>query len=220
MNDATAHPAPGQDDRAIELTGFEILTLLSLGTDDPGAEGTRRALHLPEIAKDSPLLSAGISSLVVRRLAVPNEGQRQLTPQGKVLALTAVMNQATEWIEASGGAGESANAAVLLRSPAGSALIEPKPYGIWQALPLPGDRALTDLAADYVKAAFTHTPERPFAGTVRLLESSGTTTRAAAIRVDEKNTWEFTSGTPDAMPEPVVIAADPTFQVVAKGLAA
>lgn len=220
MNDVKPGPAAGQRDLAIELTGFEILTLLSLGTDDSGADGTRKALHLPEIPKDSPLLSAGVSSLVVRKLAVPNDAEQQLTPQGKVLALTAIINQATEWVEASGGAGDSAHAAVLLKSPAGAALLEPKPYGIWLALPLPGDRPLSELASDYVKAAFDDVPERPFAGAVRVLESTGTTTRAAAIRIDEKNTWEFTSGTPDAMPEPVVIDADPTFQVVAKGLAA
>lgn len=220
MTQPTPGPAAGQEDLAIELTGFEILTLLSLGTDEPGTEGTRKALHLPDIPQDSPLLSAGLSSLIVRKLAVPEPGKEQITPQGKVLVLATILNQATEWVEASGGADGAQHTAVLFKAPTGAALVEPKPYGIWHALPLPAQRPLTDLGTDYVKAAFGDIAQRPFVGAVRVLDGAGTTTRAAALRVDEKGTWELSSGEPDSMPDPVTVPADPTFQVVAKGLTA
>lgn len=216
MTDPTT-PAPRRDDLAIELTGFEILSLLSLTTDAPGVDGTRAALHLPAVPADSPMLTAGVSSLVVRRLAAEQDGR--LLPQGNVLALAAVLSRATQWVQASTAGGGTTHAAVLVKGPDGATLLEPRPYGIWLALPLPADRPLADLAADYVRAAFGDVAERPFTGTVRSTDATGAE-RAAAVRVDAQDGWEFSSGVPDAMPEPRPVAADASFRLLATGLAA
>jgi len=216
MTDPTT-PAPRKEDQAIELTGFEILSLLSLTTDAPGVDGTRAALRLPAVPADSPMLTAGVSSLVVRRLAAEQDGR--LLPQGKVLALAAVLARATSWAQASAIGGGTTHAAVLVKGPDGAALLEPRPYGIWLALPLAADRPLADLAADYVRAGFGDVAERPFTGTVRTTDATGAE-RAAAVRVGDDGTWELSSGVPDAMPEPRAVAPDTSFRLLATGLAA
>jgi len=216
MTDPTT-PAPRRDDLAIELTGFEILSLLSLTTDAPGVDGTRAALRLPAVPADSPMLTAGVSSLVVRKLAAEQDGR--LLPQGNVLALAAVLSRATQWVQASAVAGGTTHAAVLVKGPDGAALLEPRPYGIWLALPLAADRPLADLAADYVRAGFGDVTERPFTGTVRSTDAAGAE-RAAAVRVDSEDGWEFSSGAPGAMPEPRSVAPDASFRLLAAGLAA
>jgi hypothetical protein len=167
-------PAPKAPEAppVIELTGFEILTLLSLSTENEGAKGTRKAFHLPDIPDDSPLLAAGLSSLVVRKLVAHVDGK--FVPQGEMLSLAAIFNQATEWIEASGGSGDKTHAALLIKGPSGATLVEPQPHGIWRAIPLPAEKDLKELAAGYVKAAFTDITGRPFVATMRVIDAEGT----------------------------------------------
>lgn len=211
----TTAAAGRRADQAIELTGFELLSLLSLG-DDASAGTTRASLRLPEVPEDSPLIGAGLSSLLVRKLATVNDAG-VLTPQGKVLALTAVLNRATEWIEAAGVSGDTNHVALLVKSPDGAALIEPKPYGIWQALPLPADEPLIEVASRYVRATYQDVKTLPFAGSIKVIAQAGD--RAAAVRIGEDKAWEISSGPVERLPKPVPVEADPTFRVLSKALA-
>ncbi|MFD6448051.1 hypothetical protein ACFWEJ_23310 [Promicromonospora sp. NPDC060204] len=206
-------------EQTIELTGFELLSLLSLG-DDASAAKTRESLRLPEVPEGSPLLGAGLSSLIVRKMAVVDDAGT-LTPQGPVLALAAVLNRATEWIEAAGISGETNHVALLVRSPDGAALIEPKEYGIWQALPVPAGDRLIDVASRYVRATFQDATTLPFAGSIKVIAQPGAPTgdRAAAVRIGEDKAWEISSGPVERLPKPVPVAADPTFGLLAKALA-
>jgi hypothetical protein len=208
-------PAPRREDLAIELTGFELLSLLSLSADAPGAERSRELLRLPSVPPDSPMLTAGLSSLVVRKLAAEQDGQ--LLPQGNVLALTAVLTRATQWIQPSATDGTATHAAVLAKGPDGATLLEPRPYGIWLALPLSPDRPLTELAADYVRAAFDDVPGRPFTATVRSVDEHGKQD-AAAVRIEADGTWQASRGEPDAMPDPQAVPPDPTFRQLTAAL--
>ncbi|MFC4629745.1 hypothetical protein ACFO6V_15975 [Promicromonospora alba] len=203
-------------DQTIELTGFELLSLLSLG-DDASARKTRESLRLPEVPEGSPLLGAGLSSLIVRKMATVDDAG-VLTPQGPVLALAAVLNRATEWIEAAGVSGETNHVALLVKSPDGAAMIEPKPYGIWQALPVPADDRLIDVASRYVRATYQDITTLPFAGSIKVIAQAGGD-RAAAVRIGEDKAWEISSGPVERLPKPVPVEADPTFTVLAKALA-
>jgi len=203
-------------DQAIELTGFELISLLSLG-DDASSRKTRESLRLPEVPEGSPLLGAGLSSLIVRKMATVDDAG-VLTPQGKVLALTAVLNRATEWIEAAGVSGETNHVGLLVKSPDGAALIEPKPYGIWQALPVPAGEPLIDVATRYVRATYQDIKSLPFAGSVKVIGLEGD--RAAAVRIAEDKSWEISSGPAEQLPRPVPVEADPSFALLAKAVAA
>ena len=202
-------------DQTIELTGFELLSLLSLG-ESSGAQKTRESLRLPEIPEGSPLLGAGLSSLLVRKLATVDDAG-VLTPQGKVLALTAVLNRATEWIEAAGVSDDTNHVALLVKSPDGAALIEPKPYGIWQALPLPVGEPLIDAASRYVRATYQDIKALPFAGSIKVIAEAGD--RAAAVRIGDDKAWQFSSGPVDHLSTPAPVEADPTFRVLVEALA-
>ncbi|MFI2485776.1 hypothetical protein ACH47X_02645 [Promicromonospora kroppenstedtii] len=211
----TTAPAGGRADQTIELTGFELLSLLSIGEGD-SARITRESLRLPEVPEGSALIGAGLSSLLVRKLATVDDAG-VLTPQGKVLALTAVLNRATEWIEAAGVSGETNHVGLLVKSPDGAALIEPKPYGVWQALPVPAGDRLIDVASRYVRATYQDIRTLPFAGSIKVIAPAGD--RAAAVRIGEDKAWEISSGPAERLPRPVPVEADPTFGVLAKALA-
>ncbi|MGI5190664.1 hypothetical protein ACQEVI_21175 [Promicromonospora sp. CA-289599] len=216
MTEQDTTGGPGRRaDQTIELTGFELLSLLSLG-EGASAQRTRESLRLPEVPDGSPLVGAGLSSLLVRKLASVDDAG-VLTPQGKVLALTAVLNRATEWIEAAGVSGETNHVALLVKSPEGAALIEPKPYGIWQALPLPAGERLIDAASRYVRATYKDIKTLPFAGSIKVIAESGD--RAAAVRIGEDKSWAFSSGPVDRLSPPSPVEADPSFRVLAEALA-
>ncbi len=143
------------DDGLIELTGPELLVLLSLN-EGPAATRTRENLRLPDVPADSALLAAGLSSLVVRRLARV-EGE-VLAPVGNVVPLTRVLTTATEWVEAAAIADERTNAALLVGAQGGAVVLEPRPFGIWHVRPLQMGDPLPDAASRFVRAAFAQLP--------------------------------------------------------------
>lgn len=204
----------------IELTGFELLSLLSISGEE-GARRTREELQLPEVPADSPLLTAGVSSLLVRRLAEMREGA--LRPVGNLDALVTVLTKATQWLSAAGIAGRKndeqrmVGTAILVASEHGGVLLEPRPYSVWHAWPLPMPLDLPAAGANYVKAQFENLTRRPFAGTLKLTEASGA--RIAAVHVDVDGKWELAKGPADTVPQPVATGADPSFRVLAGAIA-
>ncbi len=198
-----------QEDGLIELTGPELLVLLSLN-EGPAATRTRENLRLPEVPADSPLLAAGLSSLVVRRLAQV-EGD-VLAPVGNVRPLTQILTSATEWVEAAAIADQRTNAALLVGAQGGAVVLEPRPFGIWHVRPLRLGDPLPEAAARFVRAAFTQLPGRPFGGSIKVVDASGA--RTAAVRVDPGERWEMTSGPAGEEPAPSPVEADPTFEVL------
>ncbi|MBN0038673.1 hypothetical protein JN535_00625 [Cellulosimicrobium cellulans] len=202
------------DDGLIELTGPELLVLLSLN-EGSAATRTRENLRLPDVPADSPLLAAGLSSLVVRRLARV-EGE-VLAPVGNVVPLTRVLTTATEWVEAAAIADERTNAALLVGAQGGAVVLEPRPFGIWHVRPLQMGDPLPDAASRFVRAAFAQLPGRPFGGSIKVVDASGA--RTAAVRVESDGTWEMTSGAAGEEPAPSPIAPDPTFGVLATAVA-
>lgn len=206
-------PAEKQD-LLIELTGFELLSLLAVSAED-GARRTREQLHLPEVASDSPLLTAGVSSLLVRRLCAMDSGT--LRPAGRLDALVTVLTTATQWLEAAGIADRTTGSALLVGSELGGALLEPRPYSIWHAWPMPPSPDLPTAGARFVRSQFENNTDRPFAGSLKLTTASSS--RVAAVHVDTAGRWELAAGPGDTVPEAVAIDADPSFTVLAKALA-
>ncbi|GAA1994673.1 hypothetical protein GCM10009718_35740 [Isoptericola halotolerans] len=206
-------PADKQD-LLIELTGFELLSLLAVSTED-AARRTREHLHLPEVASDSPLLTAGVSSLLVRGLCTMESGT--LRPQSRLDALVTVLTRANQWLEAAGIADRTTGSALLVGSELGGALLEPRPYSIWHAWPMPPSPDLPTAGARFVRSQFENNTGRPFAGSLKLTTASGS--RISAVHVDTAGRWELASGPGDTVPEAVGVGADPSFRVLAEALA-
>lgn len=201
-------------DLLIELTGFELLSLLAISSEE-GARRTREQLRLPEVASDSPLLTAGVSSLLVRRLCVMEDGA--LRPTGALDALVTVLTRATQWLEAAGIADTTTGSALMVGSEHGGAVLEPRPYSIWHAWPLPPSPDLPASGARFVRAQFENTTTRPFAGSLKLTTASDA--RVAAAHVDTEGRWELATGPADTVPDAVAVEADPSFGLLAKALA-
>ncbi|MFI8528126.1 hypothetical protein ACIGB8_26950 [Promicromonospora sukumoe] len=208
--DVSADP----DVALLELTAFELITLLSQGTTEAGRR-TTEMLRLPDVPQDSPLLGAGLSSLVVRRLARTEDGA--LVPVGKLAALSNVLFTADTWVEAAGITDRENNAALLIGSLHGSVVVEPRPNGIWQVLPLESSEPVRVAASRYVQAAFRTLEGRPFGGSVKVTDAKGA--RTAAVRVAADDTWQLVHGPVDQKLEPAPVRPDPTFRILAEAVA-
>lgn len=204
----STHQTP--DDGLIRLTGHELLVLISLNEGPPAAR-TREYLRLPTLEASSPLMAAGLSTLIVRGL-VEVDGD-QVAPVGNVLPLTRMLTIADRWVEAAAIGGEVTNAALLVGSRIGSAVLEPRPFGIWDVRPLSAADDLSDAASRFVRAAFGQLTDRPFGGSIKVMGDGAP--RTSAIRIDESGSWEMTSGVAGEEPAPVPVEADPTFAVLA-----
>jgi hypothetical protein len=198
----------------LELTAFELLTLLAQGQTEAGRR-TTELLRLPDVPRDSPLHGAGLSSLVVRRLARTEDGA--LVPVGKLAALANVLFTADTWVEAVGIAGSVNSAALLVRSPQGSVVIEPRPSGIWQVLPLEPSEPVQVAASRYVEAAFRNLDGRPFGGSVKVTDANGA--RTAAVRVAADDSWQLVHGPVGEKLDPAPVRPDPTFRILAQAVA-
>lgn len=214
MTSTTEGVPADKQDLLIELTGFELLSLLAVSAED-AARRTREQLHLPEVAADSPLLTAGVSSLLVRGLCSMESGT--LRPVGRLDALVTVLTKADRWLEAAGIADRTTGSALLVGSEYGGALLEPRPYSIWHAWPMPPSPDLPAAGARFVRSQFENNTGRPFAGSLRLTTASSS--RVAAVHVDTEGRWELATGPGDSVPDAAPTAADPSFTVLAEALA-
>jgi hypothetical protein len=208
--DVSADP----DVALLELTAFELLTLLAQGQTEAGRR-TTEMLRLPDVPQDSPLHGAGLSSLVVRRLARTENGA--LVPVGKLAALANILFTADTWVEAVGVTDSVNNAALLVHSPHGSVVIEPRPNGIWHVLPLEPSEPVQVAASRYVQAAFRTLEGRPFGGSVKVTDANGA--RTAAVRVTADNSWQLVHGPAGEKLEPTPVNPDPTFRILAQAVA-
>lgn len=221
MTSTTTNGVPAEKQRLlIELTGFELLSLLAISREE-GARRTREVLRLPDVAADSPLLTAGVSSLLVRKLAEMRD-DGGLQPLGNLDALVTVLTKATQWIEASGvagrkGADREVGTAILVGSPFGGVLLEPRPFSVWHAWPLPMPLDMPAAGASFVKAQFENLTRRPFAGSLKLTEASGS--RVAAVHMNTEGRWELAKGPADTVPTATATEADPSFRVLAEAMA-
>ncbi|WP_344098903.1 hypothetical protein [Myceligenerans crystallogenes] len=210
-------PGGGRTDGArIDLAAVELLALVSMRRNT-ATDRARALLGLPEDGIDSPVTTAGVGSLLARRLATVAEGR--LAPLGPVNEIASILMNAVEWIEAIGTTDDASNVAAVIRSPEGTVLLEPRPYDVWNAWPLSQGDPLPVIGARFVASAFGNLPRsRPFSGSVRVVAADATT-RSAVVTVSDDEAWTLASGPGGDISEPAPITPDPTFQVLATTLA-
>ncbi|MDF2846408.1 MAG: hypothetical protein K0R97_390 [Oerskovia sp.] len=204
------------DDGLIELTSHELLVLLSLN-DGPAASATRRELRLQELPEGSPVMAAGVSTLLVRGLATV-DGEL-LQPTGNVLPLTRILTTAEQWVEAATISGGRSNAALLVGALMGAVVIEPRPFGVWHVRPLRLGTDLVQSAATLVRTAFEAADgARPFGGTIKTVDATAATT--SNVRIGEDGVWELAAGPVGSALAPAAVGPDPTFAVLVDGVRA
>lgn len=215
----TTVEAPGGGPKSgarIDLATVELLALVSMHRN-AATELARALLNLPADGLSSPITTAGVGSLLVRRMAQVVEGR--LAPLGPVNEIAAILADGEEWAEAIGSTDDATKVAALIRSRTGTLLFEPRPYDVWHVWPMPQEDPLPVIGSRLVAAAFGNLPEsRPFAGAVRIINSDGTT-RSAVVTVADDQSWSVSSGPGGDTPEPAPTNPDPTFQVLASSLA-
>ncbi|GAB4084417.1 hypothetical protein GCM10028784_10470 [Myceligenerans cantabricum] len=200
----------------IDLATVELLALVSMRRN-AATDRARVLLSLPDDGIDSPITTAGVGSLLVRRMAQVADGR--LAPQGPVNEIASILMNAEEWAEAIGTTGEATNVAALVRSRTGTVLLEPRPYDVWNAWPMPQDDPLPVIGARFVAAAFGNLPaSRRFSGSVRVIAGDGTTRSAIATVADDES-WTLSTGPGGDLSAPAPTNPDPTFQVLASSLA-
>lgn len=199
----------------IDLATVELLALVSMRRN-AATDRARVLLNLPEDGLNSPITTAGVGSLLVRRMAQVVEGR--LAPQGPVNEIASILMDGEEWAEAIGTTDAATKVATLIRSRTGTVLLEPRPYDVWYVWPMPQDDPLPVIGSRLVAAAFGNLPEsRPFDGAVRVINSDGTT-RSAVVTVADDQSWSVSSGPGGDISEPAPTNPDPTFQVLASSL--
>lgn len=200
----------------IDLATVELLALVSMRRN-AATDRARVLLSLPEDGLSSPITTAGVGSLLVRRMAQVIEGR--LAPQGPLNEIASILMNGEEWAEVIGTTDDATKVAALIRSRTGTVLLEPRPYNVWHVWPMPQDDPLPVIGSRLVAAAFGNLPERrPFAGSVRIIDRDGTT-RSAVVAVTDDQSWSVSSGRGGDVPEPAPTGTDPTFQVLASSLA-
>lgn len=200
----------------IDLAAVELLALVSIRRN-AATDRARVLLDLPEDELDSPLTTAGVGSLLIRRLAQVADGR--VAPQGPANEIASILMNGTEWIEAIGSTDGAANVAALVRSDTGTVLLEPRPFNVWNAWPMPQDDPLPVIAARFVESAFGNLPAtRPFSGSIRVIAADGTT-RTAIATVAGDDTWTLSSGPGGDLSEPAPTPPDPTFRMLVTGVA-
>lgn len=213
--DASGNGAQGRDAR-VDLASVELLALVSMRSN-AATDRARALLGLPDEGLDSPVTTAGIGSLLARRMATISEGR--LAPLGPVNAIASILMNADEWMEAIGTTDEASNVAAVVRSPGGTVLFEPRPFNVWNVWPMPQNDTLAEIGARFVESAFTNLPEaRPFSGSIRAIDEDGST-RTAIVTVAQDESWTLSSGPGGEIAQPAPIQPDPTFRTLAAGLA-
>lgn len=206
----------GPGSARIDLATVELLALVSMHRN-PATERARALLNLPEDGLNSPITTAGVGSLLIRRMAQVSEGR--LAPQGPVNELASILMNGTEWAEAIGTTDDATNVATMVRSRTGTVLLEPRPFDVWNVWPMPQSDPLPVIGARFVASAFGNLPRnRPFSGSIRIIHEDGTT-RSAIVTVSDDESWSLASGPGGDIPAPAPTSPDPTFQLLASSLA-
>lgn len=216
----TTVEAPGGGAKAggarIDLATVELLALASLRRN-AATDRARAMLSLPDDGLNSPVTTAGVGSLLIRRMAQVTNGR--LAPQGPVNEIASILMNAEEWAEAIGTTGDATNVAALIRSRTGTVLLEPRPFDVWGAWPMPQEDPLPVIGSRFVASAFDNLPKsRPFSGSVRIINKDSTT-RSAIVTVSDEGSWTLANGPGGDISEPAHTHPDPTFQVLASSLA-
>lgn len=131
----TSTAAPETRQAYPESIGFgfaELIVLLNMVRGD-AARASAEALRVDNELEDTPLLSAGASSLVARGLATV-ETDGELSVGGPVAAVTAALTSANRRMEIALLTAESADSVLSIESDEYKILLQPRAYQSWFAM--------------------------------------------------------------------------------------
>ena len=169
---------------AMPFTSFELAALL---TFQPGAAATQSAqsLRLAETQSSPDARRAGLSSLLVRGLAVATDGQ--VAPVGNAGGVSGVLTGADRWVEVGIVRRDRTDAAILVGLGGNGLLISPRGLDTWDVLPVRPGTDLVDGGVDLARKGVEDAGEQPVSVSVKVTTLDGST--AAAVHRDDAGAW-------------------------------
>ncbi|NJC23087.1 hypothetical protein BJ994_002163 [Arthrobacter pigmenti] len=181
---------------ALQLTEHEILALLAFNDGEPTVL-TRDIFRLTPQADNEQLTKAGMTTLLVRDLAVLSDGD--LVVKGPAEFLTAVMATAGEWLEIALVTPEKNHVMFVVGSAGGAFVANVNGDGTHGFSPLKNDRPILAFGLD-AAATYLQDPQRqrPVAAHIKH-HGLDATPRTANLMVDESGIWHLAIGEGDSM---------------------
>lgn len=175
------------------FTSFELVALL---TFQPGAAATQSAqsLRLADLQSSADARRAGLSSLLVRGLAVATDGQ--VAPVGNAGGVSGVLTRADRWVEVGVVRRDRTDAAVLAGVGGSGLLVSPRGLDTWDALPVRPGADLVDAGVDLARQGVEDAGEQAVSVSVKVTTPAGSV--AAAVHRDDAGTWRVATEPTDA----------------------
>ncbi len=195
------------------FTSFELVALL---TFQPGAAATQSAqsLRLADTQPSPEARRAGLSSLLVRGLAVATDGQ--VAPLGNAGGVSGVLTRADRWVEVGIVRRDRTDAAVLVGVGGSGLLVSPRGLDTWDVLPLRPGSDLLDGGLDLARRGIEDAGDQPVSASLKVTTLDGSV--AAAVHRDDAGTWRVATEPVDA--DGALTIRDETFPDADAALAA
>lgn len=180
-------------DTELRMTDHELLALLSM-TPTESAETALELLHLDAHGDDQLLHHAGLTTLLVRGLAVQQD--EKIVPVDKGAVVASVFSQAQEWLEIKLTTPTSSHVLFAVGSNVGALLLSVSPYGVHDVQPIKSGPAVLELAVHLAGEYLVGAAEGlPATAALRRLRVDAQT-NAAQLTAVESGQWELRHGSP------------------------
>ncbi len=187
------------------MTDHELLALLSM-TPTESAATTLGLLRLDQHSGNELLHNAGVTTLMVRGLAVP-QGE-MIVPVENAAIVGSVISQAQEWLEITLATPTLHHALFAVGSNVGAVLLSITPFGVHDVQPIESGPAMLELGLHLCNEYLTAGAEGlPATVGVRRLRVDAETVEATLTAV-EAGDWTLTVGS--------VVTTHPATEAITK----
>ncbi|MFF2841864.1 hypothetical protein [Paenarthrobacter sp. NPDC057981] len=179
-----------EENQALLITEHELIALIALaGTD--GALRCRTLFRLDHAA-GSPLEQAGVATLLERGLMkIENDA---LLPVGPAATVTAVLADATAWLETALVTPSSEHVSFMFGAEQGALLLNLSKYGVHELHPITGAEGMVTTAVQMADYYLNQAPDGfPAAATTRRHFDDGTS-RAVHVKAEADGSLSIAAG--------------------------
>ncbi|MCB7136060.1 hypothetical protein [Cellulosimicrobium marinum] len=170
---------------AMPFTSFELAALLTFQKGDAATQSAT-SLRLTEIQASPEARRAGLSSLLVRGLAVATDGQ--VAPVGNAGGVSGVLTGADRWVEVGIVRRDRTDAAILVGVGGNGLLVSPRGLDTWDVLPVRPGSDLVDGGVDLARQGVEDAGDAAVSVSVKVTTRTGSV--AAAVHRDDAGTWK------------------------------
>ncbi|MFF1828790.1 hypothetical protein [Paenarthrobacter sp. NPDC058040] len=179
-----------EETQALLITEHELIALIAMA----GTDGALRCQTLFRLdhAAGSPLEQAGVSTLLERGLMkVENDA---LLPVGPAATVTAVLADATAWLETALVTPSSEHVSFMFGAEQGALLLNLSKYGVHELHPITGTEGMITTAVQMADYYLSQAPDGfPAAATTRQHFPNGTS-RAVHVKAEADGSLSIATG--------------------------